>query len=224
MQPQLQVRSESDLRKAPAVMRQLTQLNRCFYGIASGSFQTLSPIGDPQQATGVGATIRPGTGPGKFDSAAGTADHSSFSFHPPDLFLGGGGTYFSFMLHAKRLRLGNRHLFNGTHATAQIILGFLIKAKKEIAAAQTSQTIVHDFLILARLTIRLSYVRLGSHARHSTGNPQHGRVVVVIRVTSDSFDPRRRYQLAHRHLLETGSTPLLKSFGTALTEDYSSRE
>jgi hypothetical protein len=105
MQPQLQFRSESDLRKgkyslfvyltapvAPAVMQQLTQLNRCFYGIASGSFQTLSPIGNPQQATGVGATICPGTGPGKFDSAAGTADHSSFSFHPPDLFLGGGGT------------------------------------------------------------------------------------------------------------------------------------
>jgi hypothetical protein len=82
-----------------------------------------------------------GTAPGKFDSAAGTADHSSFSFHPPDrLFLGGGGTHvciwvqsltislffsFSFMLvmvlHAKRLRLGNRHLFNGTYLWMAIV-------------------------------------------------------------------------------------------------------
>ncbi|KAJ7321256.1 hypothetical protein DFH08DRAFT_1033802 [Mycena albidolilacea] len=88
--------------------------------------------------------------------------------------------------------------------------------------AMPSQTIVHDFLILARLTIRLSYVWLGSHACHSTGNSQHGRAVIVFRVISDLFDPRRRYQLAHRHLLKTGSTPLLKSFGTALAEDYSS--
>ncbi|KAJ7349572.1 hypothetical protein DFH08DRAFT_935633 [Mycena albidolilacea] len=56
---------------------------------ASSNLSAPTRRGDPSSGADRDICVQ-----GKFDSAAGTADHSSFSFHPPDrLFLGGGGTH-----------------------------------------------------------------------------------------------------------------------------------